>query len=683
MYNKNDKNGMLEATHMVKKIVLPCLLGLMSLFCLSSFNAPVAKADTKPASLNAPRLENKVAAAFDATNEVEIPDGNLMVSATSSTKTSMGQSFTFMFSTGGQGWCDATSSFLLAPDDAGFDEYLAEFNSKTAEEREEITEAYEKGEYEPVHFNSYVYSLAATTSVKDIVIPRSLTRNHIFNLDVTRLGINVVPDWTGITSITIPEDVAEIYSESFQNVPEGMVFNVEPNANLEGWANDWNHGATVNYGANIPAAKAEPLSKAGASKYGDETQNFIIGWYPKSGEQKPLVLEYNIKKGSATETRYFEFSPTSDTSLFECVGRQVNDYTKSLYCDIPLAEDEEIDFDNVVLHNIYRAKVGAAGQAITEPDLTQAYNIAPKKSFSRAYDISDFIECSFTGLSTFSGYTAIDLNIDISKTNIYEHLKANYYNTHLNDINSGKLRIRYRLTSLTLCSFRVTYSENGADVQKDVKIVTPVAQFKLEKQAGNKVSFLFKNSDISSNFSASKIRSMSFVGLFVAVDLMTAKGPVARSGVITRFGYHSIMPYSEKASLFDINVFLIILAIAYIAAFIGITIGLYFYLKNKYKNDEFRRMKDKPFFTKAALFLVGSAIVLFDIVFIILRASALNNAIVVFNPADAYIIILSVLSVVIIGYFIKFMVATIKANKERRRIIKLKLNEDVEDDGTN
>ena len=94
-------------------------------------------------------------------------------------------------------------------------------------------------------------------------------------------------------------------------------------------------------------------------------------------------------------------------------------------------------------------------------------------------------------------------------------------------------------------------------------------------------------------------------------------------------------------------------------------------------------MKSKSFFVKAAIFLVGSLVVLFDIVFIVLRASALNNAIVVYNPADAYIIILSVLSVVIIGYFIKFMVGVVKANRERRRIIKLKLNEDVLDDGTN
>ena len=143
------------------------------------------------------------------------------------------------------------------------------------------------------------------------------------------------------------------------------------------------------------------------------------------------------------------------------------------------------------------------------------------------------------------------------------------------------------------------------------------------------------------------------------------------------------MPYTEKANLFDINAFLIILLIAYIVIFVGTTIGLYFYLKNKYKNDEFRRMKNKSYFTKAALFLFGSLVVLFDLVFIVLRASALNNAIVVYNPADAYIIVLSVMSVVIIGYFIKYMVGVIKTNKERRRIIKLKLNEDVDDDGTN
>ena len=671
---------------MVKKFVLPCLLGLMSLFCLPSLNTAAKKVTTAPTSITEPRYLNKREAAHDFTGEVEVPDGNLIVSATSSTKTSMGQSFTLMFSTGGQGWCDATTSFLLAPDDTEFDVYFKALMEKTVEEREQITADYEKGLYEPVHFNSYVYSLTATTSVHDIVIPRSLTRNHIFNLDVTRLGVDVVRDWTNVTSITIPSEVTEIYADSFQNVPSTVVFNVEPAADLDGWAADWAHGATVNYGYAYPEAKAEPFSKAGASKYGDETQNFIIGWYPKEGEQNPLILEYKValKDGSLSEPRYFEFAPTSDTSLFECVGVQVNDYTKSLYCDISLTDEEkEIDFDSIVIHNIYRTKKNELDVAITEPELSQAYSIVPKQSFVRVYAIEDFIECSFTGLSTFSGYTAIDLNIDISDANVYEHLKANYYSAYLDQINSGKLRIRYRLTSLTLCSFRITYEKGGADQQQDVKIVTPIAQFKLEKHKGNKVSFLFKDSEVAPGFSASNIRSVSFVGLYVQLDLMAAKGPIARSNAITRFGFLSVMPYSNNANLFNMNAFLIILGVSYIALFVALTIALYFYLKNKYKNDEFRRMKNKSYFTKAVIFLLGSLVVLFDIVFIILRATALNNAIVVYNPADAYIIILSVLSVIIIGYFIKYLVGAIKTNKERRRIIKLKLNEDVDDDGTN
>ena len=670
---------------MVSKFVLPCLLGMMSLFC-----APLSQVNTQKTASNSTSsyqsvTQVKKAAARDYATEEVIPNGNLVVSATSSTLTSMGQSFSFMFSTGGQGWCDSTTTFLLAPDDENFEEYFKTFSEWTVEQREAITEQYEKGEYEPVHFNSYVYSLNSTSVIHDIVIPRSLTRNHIFNLDVSKLGVGLVSDWSGITSITIPKEILEVYADSFQNVPDSMIFNVEAESKPEDWADNWSHGATVNYGYAYPEDKAEPLSKAGAAKYGDETQNFILGWYPKEGNKEPLTLEYKVTlpDGSLSESRFFDFEPSAANSVFECVGYQVNDYTKSLYCDIPLNEGEQLAFDTCVMHNIYRTKVNEADVALPEPNLEKAYSIVPKQGYLRVYDIKDFINCEFTGLTTFSGYTAIDLDIDISSTNVYEHLKPSYYSANLSKIQDGSLKIRYRLTSLTLCSFRITYNDNGQDVTTDVKIVTPVAQYKLDKHENNRVSFLLKDSDVAPGFSAKSIRQVSFVGLYVTLDLMGAKAITPRSSVITRFGYLSVMPYSENAKLFNVNVFLIILAVAYMLSFAGITLALYFYLKNKYKNDEFRRMKNKPFITKAILFLLGSMIVLFDIVFIVLRGSALNNAIVVFNPVDAYIIVLSVFSVVIIGYFIKYLVGVIKTEKERRRVIKLKLNEDVEDDGTN
>ena len=336
----------------------------------------------------------------------------------------------------------------------------------------------------------------------------------------------------------------------------------------------------------------------------------------------------------------------------------------------------------MVLHNIYRAKTNEQEISITEPDLSQGYNIVPKQGFLRVYSIEDFIDFKFTGLSTFAGYSAIDLDIDISDANVYSHLKTNYYNAHLSEIESGKLKIRYRLTSLTLCKFRITYMDGEEKVQ-DVKISTPITQFKLTKQKGNKVSFLIKDSTVARSFSAKDIKSVSFVSLYVTVDLLGPKTTVTRSNVTTRFGYVEIMPHMDNAPLFDVNIMLIIVAIIYIVVFVAGTIGLYFFLKNKYKNDEFRRMKNKPFIIKALLFLLGSMVVVFDIIFIVLRGTALNNAIVVFNPADAFIIVLSVLSVIIIGYFVKYLVGVIKTEKERRRIIKLKLNEDVEDDGTN
>ena len=621
----------------------------------------------------------------DYSAEVDEPTGKLSIAATSSTLTSMGQSFSLSFSTGGQGFCDTTSSYLLAPKDDSFDAYYVEFSKMSGDDRQEIIDQYEAGEYETVHFNSYVFNITGASDTKNVVIPRYLTRNHIFTLDVTEIGIDAVTadGWTNITSITIPKEVAAVYSESFVGVPNTMVFNVEASAKPEGWADDWAHGATVNYGYAYPEAKAEMLSRAGAQDYGDKTANFILGWYPSEGQQYPLVAEYKVKKtdGTLSEVQYFDFSPSSESSKYEAVGYEIVAFKNTLNCDIPLNSGEEIDADSFILHNIFAAVKGASGAF--EPDTAHPYCYSPKQMYSRVYKIEDFLSYKFTGISSFSGYTGIDLDMTISEENVYSHLKSNYYNSHKDEIDAGTLYVRYRLTSLTLSSFRITYVKNGANITQDVKISTPITQFKMRNNGVNKISFLLKNSDVGPGFSALSVKEVSLVSLYISLDLMGSKATVARSSVVTRFGYVSFMPYTENPALFDINLMLVLELLGYVAVYALVSVGLYFYLKNKYKNDEFRRMKTRPYVIKALLGLLGSVIVIFALTFIILRTSAFNNAIVVFNPIDAYIIILSVLSVIIIGYFIKYLVGVIKVNKERKKVLKLKLNENVEDDGTN
>ena len=135
-------------------------------------------------------------------------------------------------------------------------------------------------------------------------------------------------------------------------------------------------------------------------------------------------------------------------------------------------------------------------------------------------------------------------------------------------------------------------------------------------------------------------------------------------------------------NLFDIDLTLIIFAVSYIVVYCGIAIGLYFYLKNKFKNDEFRRIKTKKYIQKAGLGLAGLGIVLYAVLFVILRLTAFANSVVVFNPIDPFIIGFGIAAILAIGYFIRSLIITIKAEKQRRTTIKLQLDKDVDDDGT-
>ena len=110
---------------------------------------------------------------------------------------------------------------------------------------------------------------------------------------------------------------------------------------------------------------------------------------------------------------------------------------------------------------------------------------------------------------------------------------------------------------------------------------------------------------------------------------------------------------------------------------------LYKILKEKFKNDEFRRINDKKYMKKAILFGLGFTEIALAIVFILMRAVGFANTIVAFNPTDPLLILFSIVGLIVGGYFIVILIKSIKANNERRKAIRLKLNEDVDDDGTN
>ena len=109
---------------------------------------------------------------------------------------------------------------------------------------------------------------------------------------------------------------------------------------------------------------------------------------------------------------------------------------------------------------------------------------------------------------------------------------------------------------------------------------------------------------------------------------------------------------------------------------------LYKVLKEKYKNDEFRRVNDKKYLKKAILYGLGSTLIVAAIVFIAMRVGGFANTIVVFNPTDPLLIAFSIVGLIVGGYFIVQAVKAIKIGRERRKAIRLRLNDDVDDDGT-
>ena len=69
--------------------------------------------------------------------------------------------------------------------------------------------------------------------------------------------------------------------------------------------------------------------------------------------------------------------------------------------------------------------------------------------------------------------------------------------------------------------------------------------------------------------------------------------------------------------------------VLYLVIFGGLATGLFFYEKNKFRNDEFRRVNNKRFLFRSILVSVSLGVFLFDVFFILQRANQFNNTMTV------------------------------------------------------
>ena len=257
--------------------------------------------------------------------------------------------------------------------------------------------------------------------------------------------------------------------------------------------------------------------------------------------------------------------------------------------------------------------------------------------------------------------------------------------TNLTSILKGDIKFRYTLTNLNTASLIVSFKENNNVKTKELPISSPSPVIEINEDKDNLISFMVNNSRLG-NIDTKDILAVGVSGMTVNVHLYnnTSHNVVQNTQYLNVFGNIEVLPYSEQElKCFDANLFLIFFFVALTAVYSLATVALFFYKKNKYKNDEFRRMKPKSYFKSAAMGFLGLVLITASINCIVLRFGVFNSTVPTYNPIDAFVIAFTIFGAIAFGLFIKYFVGAIKLAKHRREVARLHLDKDVVDDGTN
>ena len=677
-----------------------------------SFDAANA---TAPISLQ--KSSAKAYTADDFLSEEEANYEELGVSITQSTLTDTSQSLTVSFrSKTLAGYKTAIGNYIVEIDDPNY----------TGDDQNPAPEGYDKFNEETglPEFEGRIAFIIGSVSEKNknVYLPTKFTKAGKFTARITTIGAGCVSaegtEFNGdnawskekITNIYIPNSIEKVEAGAFLGVPtEGVTIHYEgtefPASIFEtGWTDA--SASALDASATSYNLKANKKASAAAGKVDlpdalGRPINFILGCKQDPNNEKvasadcnrPLVIQYDKVKGENRETIFEELELTNTTnSPYDSCGKlSAMSYTRLF--GYKLGEGESIDDQSIIFHNIMKA------DATGKVDTTKTYFAKPTIGYSEKQNITNLVSFKASRNSRFAGYSMFTLRMDknLSITSeryptphsLYLDVKTDIYEQNKASIESGKTKIRYSLYNLYNSSFHFQYIGKSGELKDIVVPVKSLISYQtLDNNKNNLVSVLLKDSAIAPDFAPEKVRLFELQNITIQMDLLTTSDSgstsiLGKSSISYRFAYITVIDTDKNVKVFNWNLFLIIFFIAYVVVYAAAAFATYKIMKEKFKNDEFRRVNDKKFLKQALLGGGGLGLVLCAILFVFMRTVGFKNTIVVFNPTDPLLIAFSIVGLIIVGYFIVYIIKLVKAERERRKAIRLKLNEDVADDGTN
>lgn len=514
----------------------------------------------------------------------------------------------------------------------------------------------------------------------------SLTLPNSLNVNGTSYSINRIADdafkgVTNIQSVNIPSSISTIDEDAFLNASNLKVnFEVASKPATHYYTETSTSGVEIRYGQSFKLVSS--LEASGLSE-GSSGYDYSAGYYGQGDMFKPLTVSYDVKKTDGSkehrETSLKQVR-TGNAQLYDGFGARIADTSIEVFVDIPLNEGEEVFKNSISLLNIFKMNKPEGSPYV--PFIEKPMSIKVDPEGVTDYDAQKFLDVKYTGASTFGGFTSVSCSIEVNR-DAYKEVKKSMYKKNEEKINNGTVIIRTRFNSLTSGSFFLIKYESEGEI-KTVNYPILGTNF-LRINDDFEAKFIVENSLVAPDFRADKMVSFSLGAVTYSLDLCQASTLKTVVGSEVNYRFADIAVFAKDKvdmGLINNDTISIVLGSIYTVLFAGVAVGLYFYLKNKYKNDEFRRMNTKAFIKSSIIAFVSIGILIFALAFISYRFFIMNNSLVAYNPLDPYVIFFGVALIIVIGYYSKTFVTMYKNHKAKVKIEKLKLNEDEDDDGT-
>ncbi len=400
--------------------------------------------------------------------------------------------------------------------------------------------------------------------------------------------------------------------------------------------------------------------------------SFYLGYYGEGEQYKPLTFSYQATDSAGTTKTYIqEATLTSTVNPFDGIGVKLagtNVFTSN--ADLSIAKDMVVKPESLRVYNVFKYDESNRSP-IFDTNYYIDCTLSPRAKTN--YELNRFLIPELSGTSTFTGYFNMQCKYEAPAYESYKDLYSRW-GAHEEAVASGEEFIRARIVNLAATSYKLNYSDGTSVVRK----ITGTDAFSLSR--GGVLNFLLKG------VRTDGLSSLELLSATVAIDLVSTANHKTMTGSEIKYRFGSI-PFALSgnqtiASNISYDLVMWLSFGIFLIAFIGCDYALYRYRKEKYKNDEFNRVDPKHFIKRSVLAGFYLELWLLEIVALAGRGSAMHNTLVVKNPFDIFIVVISVLLIIFTGYYIKYFIAAFKDNRTKKRAAALKLDEDKDDDGT-